>query len=178
MSESTDQQTEMSQPQPQPNQEANADELLELLKRERADFLNFKRRVAREREEERQRIRGDLLTELLPLLDDLDRAVEHVPEELADQPWPRGVLMVDRRLHELLSRMGVEQVGAHGEAFDPSQHEALYYEETANGVEPRVTVVIRPGYRMGDRLLRPAQVGVGTVGEDAQSGTTDDNAAS
>jgi molecular chaperone GrpE len=169
----------MSQSQPPPpNQEANADELLALLKRERADFLNFKRRVAREREEERQRIRGDLLTDLLPLLDDLDRAVEHVPEDLADQPWPRGVLMVDRRLHELLNRMGVEQVGAHGETFDPSQHEALYYEETADGVEPRITMVIRPGYRMGDRLLRPALVGVGAVGEDRRAKTSDNNGAS
>ncbi|HET8523510.1 MAG TPA: nucleotide exchange factor GrpE [Thermomicrobiales bacterium] len=168
MTESADQQTEMtqSQPQPPPNQEVNADELLELLRRERADFLNYKRRVARERDEERQRVRGDLLTELLPLLDDLDRAVTHVPEELADQPWPRGVLMVDRRLHDLLTRMGVEQIGAHGEAFDPSQHEALYYEETVDGAEPRITTVIRPGYRMGDRLLRPAQVGVGTVDEE------------
>ena len=144
----------------QGSDESEAQRLLSLLQRERADFLNYKRRAIQERGEERERARAELLVELLPLLDDLDLAMAEVPEGFAEHPWPRGVLLGRRRLLDFLSKIGVEPIGTADEPFDPTRHLALFYEERPGIGEPRVANVIRLGYRMGSRMLRPAQVGV------------------
>jgi molecular chaperone GrpE len=135
-------------------------ELLSLLQRERADFQNYRRRALQERAEERDRVRADVLVNLLPLLDDLDRALAQAPEDLTDNQWARGVLLSRQRLLDFLSRSDVERFGAEGEPFDPARHEALFYEELPEVTEPKVGSIIRPGYRVGQRILRPAQVGV------------------
>jgi molecular chaperone GrpE len=156
----TDSATEAEQERPPVETKTEEQDLLSLLQRERADFLNYRRRASQERAEERVRGRVVLLTELLPLLDDLDRAMTQVPEELTDHPWTRGIALSRRRLLDFLAKQGVEPVGAEGEPFDPVRHEAIFFEERPGISEPRVTTVIRQGYRMGERVLRPAQVGV------------------
>lgn len=147
--------------------EGPAEGLLELLRRERADFLNYKRRAERERAEDRERARAEVLQRLLPLLDELDRALAQIPEDLETHPWARGVALSRRRLTEALGELGVERIGVEGEPFDPARHEALYYDARPDAADRRVAAVIRAGYRLGDRLVRPAQVGVVGPAEDA-----------
>jgi molecular chaperone GrpE len=135
---------------------------LELLQRERANFLNFKRRAERERVEERRRGQEETVRALLPVIDDLDRALAQVPDELIDHPWAQGIVLARQQLLEALKRLGVERIGEAGELFDPTLHEAVEYDNPSHEAEPRVVRVLRPGYRMDARLLRPAQVAVGT----------------
>jgi molecular chaperone GrpE len=146
---------------------------LEQLQRERADFLNYKRRVERERAEDRERTREETLRQLLPGIDDIDRALNHLPEDLRGHPWAAGVSLARERFLEALRRLGVERVGHTGERFNPELHEAVVYQADPEAREQRVKNVMRPGYRLGPRLLRPAQVIVtGPVGnsEEAHDG--------
>jgi molecular chaperone GrpE len=137
-----------------------ADELIDLLRRERADFVNYRRRIAEERAADRERAQAEAIERLLPLVDELDRALTVVPDELEEHPWARGVAMSHRRLLEALQAMGVERIGLPGERFDPERHEALFYAAGPDESEARVAAVLRSGYRLGNRLLRPAQVSV------------------
>jgi molecular chaperone GrpE len=135
-----------------------AEHALDLLRRERANFLNYKRRVERERTEDRERCRLELLGQLLPLVDELDRALENMPADLATHPWAQGVALGQRRFVEALRQLGLERIGTSGDRFDPTVHEAVAYEERPDATEQLVLHVLRPGYRAGERLLRPAQV--------------------
>jgi molecular chaperone GrpE len=142
--------------------QAEQQDTLELLQRERANFLNFKRRAEQERAEERARGREDVLRALLPMIDDLDRALAQVPDDLIEHPWAQGVALARQQLLDGLRRLGVERFGEPGERFDPALHEAVEYQTSSLDSEPQVVRVARPGYRLGSRLLRPAQVVVGT----------------
>ena len=88
---------------------------LDLLRRERADFLNYKRRIAAERIDDRERARQDLIRDLLPAIDDLDRAMTHLPAQLGAHPWVKGVELARERFLDTLRRLGVERIGAQGE---------------------------------------------------------------
>jgi molecular chaperone GrpE len=140
------------------------DESLDLLQRERADFLNYKRRVERERASDRELAQIELLRYLVPFLDDLDRAFGLIPRDLETHPWVQGMALSRGRLQSALDEMGVERFGAEGEPFDPARHEALFFDTDPHATDQRVASVVRPGYRIGNRLVRPAQVGV--VGPD------------
>jgi molecular chaperone GrpE len=143
---------------PESGAEEQVDPCLEQLQRERADFLNYKRRVDRERAEDRDKTRQEVLRELLPAIDDLDRALAHQPAELRGHPWAEGISLARMRFLDTLRRLGVEQVGSEGERFDPAVHEAIVYHGDSSTTEQWVQSVVRPGYRLGSRLLRPAQV--------------------
>ena len=130
------------------------DDLLDLLRRERADFRNYQRRVADERAADAEGVRGRVLEPIFPLLDDLRRAFAEVPPELQDDPWAQGVGMLRSRLEATLAGLGLEPVGRVGEPFDPTRHEALYHEQDPAVDDQVVDLVIRPGYRIGERLLR------------------------
>jgi molecular chaperone GrpE len=134
------------------------DELLGLLRRERADFRNYQRRVADERAADAEGVRGRVLEPIFPLLDDLGRAFAEVPPDLEDDPWARGIAMLRSRLEATLAGLGLEPVGAVGEPFDPARHEAVYHEPDPTATGQNVALVVRPGYRVGERLLRPAEV--------------------
>jgi molecular chaperone GrpE len=127
----------------------------------------LRRRVERERVEDRERTRLELLRQLLPLVDDLDRALAHLPPELVSHPWTQGVSLGQRRFVEALRQLGLERFGTNGDRFDPTVHEAVAYEERPDATEQLVLNVLRPGYRASGRLLRPAQVVV--VGPPSQS---------
>jgi molecular chaperone GrpE len=152
MSETPDQVT------PAPTEDDAADPCLKQLQRERADFLNYKRRIDRERAEDRERARRELVEQLLPAIDDLDRALEHLPVELSSHPWTQGLSLARVRFLDALRRVGVERIGSPGERFDPAVHEAVVYHDDPSATEHHVQSVLRPGYRLGPRLLRPAQV--------------------
>ena len=136
----------------------SSDELLSLLRQERADFRNYRQRVAAERGTDLERLRHGLLEPLLPVLDDLDRALSEMPGHLVDDPWVQGIGQTRARLGELQDRLGLEAVGTVGERFDPTRHEAVVYEPDPAAAEAVLDRVIRPGYTAGGRLLRPAQV--------------------
>jgi molecular chaperone GrpE len=138
----------------------SADELLELLRRERADFLNYRRRIADERAADAERIRAETLEPLLPLLDDLERAAAEMPNALRSDPWAQGVALIRSRLRTMLAGLGLEPLGEPDDPFDPTRHDALFFEPDPTADEQRVAAVIRPGYQLGGRLLRPAQVSV------------------
>jgi molecular chaperone GrpE len=134
------------------------DPCLDQLRRERADFLNYKHRVERERADDRDRAQEKLLRQLVPVLDDLDRALDHTPRELAQHPWATGIALAREHFLEALRQVGVERIGNEGERFDPSVHEAVMYREQPGATDQLVESVMRPGYRFGQHLLRPAQV--------------------
>lgn len=160
---------------PKANERPSADELLGLLRQERADFQNYRRRIADERATDLERARGQALDPIFPLLDDLARAFANVPPDLESDPWAHGISLLNTRLTDTLQRLGLEKVGAPGEPFDPTLHEAIVYEPDPGASGQTVSAVIRPGYRLGTRLLRPAEVVVrGPVGS-TTSGTDHDS---
>ena len=137
------------------------DEYLDLAKRTKADFENYRKRVAGEVQAAAARGKTELIREVVPVLDDLERAIEAAgldPEGDSPDGLAHGVLLVFRSLRETLTRNGIEAVDPKGEKFDPTQHEALST-LPADGAEPGTVVeVMQKGYRLGDQLIRPARV--------------------
>jgi molecular chaperone GrpE len=135
-----------------------AEEYLDLLRRTQADFVNYRRRVGQEQAEVRVAAQSDLLSHLLPILDDFGRALGATPPELAKQPWAQGLFLIARRLTTILDQLGVRQLGTPGELFDPRWHEAITTKARADVPEGTILQVIQPGYALGERVIRPAQV--------------------
>lgn len=140
--------------------DGQAEEYRTLLQRERADFINYRRRVEAERATQIGQARADALIPILPLLDDLERAAGEVPEELRDQPWVKGVLLITGKLASAMRAAGLEQIDALGQPFDPYLHEAFLHQAHPSIPAGHVSMVMRQGYRMGDRVVRAAQVAV------------------
>jgi molecular chaperone GrpE len=137
------------------------DEYLDLAKRTKADFENFRKRMSAEVQAAGARGKGELIAEVVPVLDDLERAIEAAgldPEGDSDDPLAHGVLLVFRGLRETLARNGVEAIRPHGEKFDPQLHEALSTRPADGGEPGAVVEVMQVGYRVGDQLIRPARV--------------------
>jgi molecular chaperone GrpE len=132
------------------------DEYLDLARRAQADFENYRKRAAREAAVAGERARGGLVRELLPVVDNLERALASAQE--GEQHLAEGVRLVHSELIAVLERNGVEQFDPRGEAFDPTVHEALST-RTEDGAEPGVVLdVIEKGYRTNGAVLRPARV--------------------
>ena len=132
-----------------------------------ADFDNYRKRVEREREEQRRYAGSEILRELLAVMDNLGRAVEArgSAEELR-----QGVELILRQMEELLRRQGVERVAADGARFDPKSHEAVVRHESDEVSEPTIVNELQSGYWLRDRLLRPALVEVAVPREPATGG--------
>jgi len=137
---------------------AQAAEYLDGWQRARAEFANYKRRVEAERDDVRCRSNADLLLKLLPVVDDFERALQVAPPELAHSPWVSGVTIILNKMHTILDSENVAPVAAVGQPFDPQWHEAMMQEETTDHADGAVIEELRKGYRLGDRVLRPALV--------------------
>ena len=124
-----------------------------------ADFENYKKRIRQEQLDTMKYAAATVAERLLPVLDDADRAISHAPEGV-DESWLKGVRLTFQKLEEVLGSVGVERIEALGAPFDPKQHEAVASEETAKHPEDTVVAELRAGYRMHDRVLRPALVKV------------------
>jgi molecular chaperone GrpE len=124
-----------------------------------ADFDNFKKRARQEQMDTMRYAAAAVAERLLPVADDADRVLSHTPDEV-DENWLKGVRLTFQKLDEVLASLGVERIESVGSAFDPKLHEAVASEETAEHPEDTVVVELRPGYRMHDRVLRPALVKV------------------
>ena len=141
--------------------------------RSAADFSNYRRRTEQQRVEELGLANEGLLLKLLAVVDDLDRAVAHVPPELQGSPWVEGINAIDRKLRSLLDSEGVTAIDVEESPFDPRIHEAVLHEETAEVPDGHVTRELQRGYRIRDRVLRPALV---AVAKNDTTGTTDQTA--
>ncbi len=139
--------------------EARAGDYLQSLQRERASFQNYRKRVEQERSEQGRVITGTVLAKLLPVLDDFYRAMDVVPEAQRDQ-WFEGITLILRKFERLLDNEGVTEIEALGQPFDPNVHEAIGVDSTTGAPSGTVTAVMQRGYRIGDRVLRPAMVRV------------------
>lgn len=133
---------------------ALAAERLEDLLRLKAEFTNFKNRTAKEKEQLRDFVVADLVTALLPVIDDIDAARKH--GDLEDGPFAA----IATKLEETLTKQGLERFGEVGEPFDPQVHEAVLQQPTSEVEPDAVCMVLRNGYRVKDRLVRTAQVAV------------------
>ena len=147
---------------------AQGDEYLTALQRERAEFLNYKRRTAEERERDLGLAGEDLIRKVLTLADDFDRAIEARPESVASDPWFEGLAAIDRKLRQLLESEGVSSIDAGpGTHFDPREHDAIATVPGSGRAEGEIVEQVRRGYRLRDRVLRPALVAVAGAPEPA-----------
>lgn len=128
--------------------------------REAADFRNYKRRNEQDREAILGLASESLLRKVLALADDFDRAIDAMPHELGKVPWTDGIVAIDRKLRMLLESEGVTPIEVLGKPFDPREHEAITHETTDEVPDETVIGEIQRGYRIRDRILRPALVSV------------------
>jgi len=137
------------------------DEYLDLAKRTKADFENFRKRMTAEVQAASGRGKAEVIREVVVVLDDLERAIQAAgldPEGDSEDGLSHGVLLVFRRLRETLTRNGVETVDPEGEKFDPTLHEALSTVASVGVETGTVVEVMQKGYRLGEQLIRPARV--------------------
>jgi molecular chaperone GrpE len=143
------------------------DEYLDRLQRLKAEFDNYRKRAARDQELLVTRAHERLVKELLPVLDDLERALEAAAQH-EEAKLEEGVSLVHRELRDALTREGLQEIGTDG-AFDPHVHEALL-SQPSEAAEGSVIEVVQKGYRLGDRVLRPARVVIAAAKEDPTGG--------
>jgi molecular chaperone GrpE len=149
---------------------ALAVEHLASLQRTAADFANFKRRTSEDRERDLGLASELLLRKILAIADDFDRALEAMPPDLKGVSWIDGIVLVDRKLRALLESEGVTAIEAVGRTFDPREHEAIASLPGTGKPDGEIVAEVQRGYRVRDRVLRPALVAV--AGGDAAAGDT------
>jgi molecular chaperone GrpE len=137
--------------------QAKAAENLDGWQRALAEFQNYRRRIERDRLSDQAAMKGDLIKKVLPVLDDLERALQNRP---TDDAWAGGIELIQRKLQSILEAEGVKRIEAEGAPFDPNFHEALSQEPVDGAESGQVVAVMQQGYMLGDRVVRPAQVRV------------------
>jgi molecular chaperone GrpE len=145
---------------------AKSDEYLGALQRERAEFQNYRRRTSEERERELGLAGVDLITKVINVADDFDRAIDTRPDRYEGDAWADGIAAIDRKLRQLLESEGVSVIDATpGMPFDPREHEAITSVPGTAHPEGHIADEIRRGYRLRDRVIRPALVAVAAAGD-------------
>lgn len=138
--------------------EKERDEYVALLRRNQADFENYQKRVTRDMEEAKRYSLADFARELLPVLDNLQRALSAATVDRDSSALAQGVAMVQTQLLEAFRRFGISRFEPVGQSFDPSRHEAVSQEWRTDVPPGTVTQVLEPGYLLHDRVLRPSRV--------------------
>ena len=141
--------------------QAKADANLAGWQRSAADMANYRKRTDQERSELVKSANADLIRRLLPILDDFGRGLQAIPASDASQPWVEGMRLIERKLLAILDQEGVTPYDAQGQDFDPALHEAVTYEPSDPEQEGKVIGEVQKGYRLHERVLRPALVRVG-----------------
>ena len=154
---------------------AQAAEYLDGWQRARAEFANYKKRNEQERQELFKLANTTLITRLLPIFDDFERAFQTLPRNLLSLTWIDGVALIYRKLQAILEAEGLALMETEGQSFDPLVHEAVTYEESAEHQEGQIIGEVQRGYKLGDRVLRPALVRVakGKPASEGEEGTSD-----
>ena len=151
------QQQEETQPDPLLELRRERDVLQDRLLRTAADFDNYRKRVDRERRDLAEQTAGEAIKDLLPIIDNLERALQAAAE---DDPLRKGVELIHKQMLEMLRKRGVTPIEALGADFDPNVHEAVSHEESDQHREGEVMEELQRGYKVGERLLRPSMVKV------------------
>ncbi len=138
--------------------EMKAQDYLSKLQRVQADFINYKRRIEQERSSFVQQAESDLILSILPVKDDLERALEATPKDIKHHPWVDGMRHIQRKLVSTLEGRGLKRIRSVGETFDPNYHESA---ALAPGAEDKVVKEIKAGYTLHEKVLRPCTVLVG-----------------
>ena len=144
-------------------EKAKAEGYLANWQRAQADFINYKRRSEQEKEEISKFANASLMLNLLPILDDLERAFTSIPSHLARLTWADGIRLIERKLQASLEVQGLSPIKALGETFDPKFHEAAMHGKGKEGI---VIEELQKGYKLHDRVIRPAMVVVGNGEEE------------
>ncbi len=140
--------------------QSQAADYLDGWQRARAEFANYKKRNDQERQELFKLANTTLITRLLPIFDDFERAFQTLPGNLLNLTWIDGVVLIYRKLQAILEAEGLALMETEGQSFDPLVHEAVTYEESAEHEEGQIIGEVQKGYKLGDRVLRPALVRV------------------
>ena len=149
-----------------------------MAQRAQADLVNFKRRASEERAEGLRHAKTQLILKMLPIVDDLEMAIAMVPDDAVASGWLEGLRLVQRKIESFLGSEGVTKIDALGKPFEPSEHEAVLYEPSPDGIEEGTVVrVIRDGYKRDGLAIRAAQVAVSKAAEEEdQTNATDEEA--
>ena len=139
---------------------AKANEYLDGWQRARADYVNYKKRMEREQAQVYQNASANVIRRFIEVVDDLDLALKNRPKSGDDAGWAEGIELIYRKLSSILEAEGVSIIETDGQYFDPNRHEAITHEQHPELESGRIIAVVKKGYRMGDRVLRPAQVRV------------------
>lgn len=150
---------------------AQAEEYLDQWRRTAAEFSNYRKRTDREREEVTRFANSQLLTQLLPVLDDVDRAMATLPADVSRLSWVEGVVLIQRKLEYTLEQEGLKRFEATGQPFDPERHHAMLREETTAYPDGQVIADLQCGYEYNGRVLRPAMVKVAVAPPVTAEGT-------
>lgn len=136
-------------------------EMTEDLQRTRADFENYRRRVEDEKQLAQSTGANRTTLKLLPVIDTIERAILHIPEDIAEHPWVKGVAGIEKQLDKALAEMDLHRIDAHeGAVFDPNLHQAVQFDEESVGDQEVIAEELQAGYRLGTHTLRPAMVRV------------------
>jgi molecular chaperone GrpE len=138
--------------------EAKVAEHLDGWQRAQADFINYKSRVQRDQELMKSVMKGDIIKKFLPVLDDLERALQNRPADSGS--WISGIELIQKKLQSILESEGMTRIEAEGQLFDPNFHEAISYEPNDAVESSHVIAVVQSGYMLGERVIRPALVRV------------------
>jgi len=139
---------------------AETREYLDGWQRSRAEFANYKKRVDRDQAQIHQIVAGNIFKRYLEILDDLDRALKHRPQDGEGATWAEGIELIFHKFLSILEAEGIEVMETEGKYFDPNLHEAISQTDVAGYESGQIVEVIHKGYMIGERVLRPAQVRV------------------
>jgi molecular chaperone GrpE len=135
-------------------------EYLDGWQRARAELANARKRFQKEQQQAYVNAKADVLVRVLPIVDDFERALDTLPQDLSNQPWIEGIKLIQQKAQGLLAQEGVEPIDTAGQEFDPFWHQAVTHEPSGEVPAGEVIAEMQRGYRMGDRVLRPSMVRV------------------
>lgn len=151
----------MAKSKKQEELEQKVGELTQDLQRTRADFENYRKRVESEKESARNIGKTQAVLKLLPVIDNIERAITHTPKELEENVWVKSVASLVRHLEKSLEGLDLKRISASkGETFDPKLHEAIQFDESAGGEHEVIAEELQPGYTLGGDVIRPSMVKV------------------
>ena len=128
--------------------------------RERAEFANYRKRITRDQDTEKQNSKLAILRKYLDIHDDLELAIKNMPDHVKSDAWVNGIMLIYQKLGNLLNGEGMQPIPAENCAFDPAFHEAISSEEDEGFESGKIIEVVQKGYMIGDRVIRPARVRV------------------
>lgn len=154
-----------------------ADQYLAGWQRAKADYLNLKKQAERDRQELVKFANAALLTELLPVYDNLKRAVAHVPADAAEQDWVKGFQHIYQQFRQLLEQIGIREIATVGQPFDPERHHAVSQEVRSDRKPGTVISEAKTGFILHEKVIEPAMVTVATGSEDSAAKQADESPA-